>query len=104
MAKQEACVSGRYPLKLAFFWAIQSLWPVIVLLPVFVSQKLTPVQRLTMLHALPLSGFLLGFLWETVADIQKFIFKQRPKNKDLWIQKGLPQPQSLDVDWLHRSL
>jgi len=89
--ENEPWLVGRsmYPLKLAFFWGVQSLWPMIVLLPVFVSQKLTPGNPITRLHMVPFGGFLFGFIWETVADIQKFIFKSKPKNKDLWIQKGL---------------
>jgi len=77
-----------FPLKLAGFWSLQALWPMVVLLPVFVSQKLNPSFRMTSRRLIPFCGFLLGFLWETIADVQKFIRKSKPGMKDHWIQTG----------------
>lgn len=77
-----------FPLKLAGFWSLQALWPMVVLLPVFVSQKLNPAFKMTSSRLIPFCGFLLGFLWETIADVQKFIRKSKPGLKDRWIQTG----------------
>jgi len=60
----------------------------VVLLPVIVSQKLSPLQPMTKLRALSFIGFLFGFAMETVADYQKLVFKSDPQNSDKWIQSG----------------
>eukprot|EP01026_Neomeris_dumetosa_P084793 TRINITY_DN99846_c0_g1_i2.p2 TRINITY_DN99846_c0_g1~~TRINITY_DN99846_c0_g1_i2.p2 ORF type:complete len:128 (-),score=1.65 TRINITY_DN99846_c0_g1_i2:345-728(-) len=36
-----------------------------------------------------MASFFVGWLMETVADYQKFVFKSQPENKDKWIQSGL---------------
>ena len=69
----------------------------VVLLPVFVSQKLTPVYPLKRFHWLSIAGFLFGFVWETVADVQKYVFKSDPSNRGKWIQDGQYDPCSMDI-------
>eukprot|EP00210_Caulerpa_lentillifera_P000487 g470.t1 len=78
-----------YPLKLAGFWSLQALWPMVVLLPVFVSQTLTPLRKLTWTKLIPFCGFLFGFTWETIADIQKLKYKSKAATRNQWIGRGL---------------
>ncbi|GMH34043.1 hypothetical protein BSKO_01877 [Bryopsis sp. KO-2023] len=79
-----------YPLKLMFFWSLQSLWAWVVLLPVTVGQTQTLKKSpLGLTAKIGLVTFLIGFLWESVADAQKYAFKELPGNKEKWIDTGL---------------
>lgn len=74
------------------FWTLQSLWAWVVLLPVTVSQALSPTFHKAPLGAVAkvgLAGFLIGWFWETAADYQKYVFKNIPENKDRWIDSGV---------------
>jgi steroid 5-alpha reductase family enzyme len=77
------------PLKFLQFWVFQGLavWaimlPSIYLLNKIESRLLSPVMVLGIII------WAFGLLIETVSDLQKFSFKNNPKNKNLWIQSGL---------------
>eukprot|EP01026_Neomeris_dumetosa_P084795 TRINITY_DN99846_c0_g1_i4.p1 TRINITY_DN99846_c0_g1~~TRINITY_DN99846_c0_g1_i4.p1 ORF type:complete len:292 (-),score=6.91 TRINITY_DN99846_c0_g1_i4:30-905(-) len=77
-----------YPLKLLGFWSIQSLWGWGVLLPITVLHGRGP-GKWSLSSTLFMASFFVGWLMETVADYQKFVFKSQPENKDKWIQSGL---------------
>lgn len=71
-------------------WSLQGAWITITLLPVWqvlLSEQQSPVLGLYQLGATLL--WLFGFSIETVADYQKFIFKQNPSNKGNFIKHGL---------------
>ncbi|EIE22535.1 DUF1295-domain-containing protein [Coccomyxa subellipsoidea C-169] len=87
--ESEPLLTGRsmYPIKLAGFWTAQSLWGWIVLLPITVSQTLTPAAPLGPLGWIAAAGFLAGFAIETVADLQKFYFKSA--HPDKFMDSGL---------------
>merc|ERR1712091_653224 len=81
-----------FPLKLAGFWTLQTLWSWVCLLPV------TAVHGLALSGAtLPLSGlqmvglgvFVLGFVVESTADFQKYNFRSDPANDGRWCDVGL---------------
>jgi len=77
------------PLKFAGFWILQAISVFIILLPTTYTLLL---QQETHISILSYIGFLiaiLGIFLESVADIQKFIFKSKEKNKKKWIQSGL---------------
>jgi steroid 5-alpha reductase family enzyme len=95
---------SNFPLKLAGFWTIQALWGFVVLLPVTLTHALisknasaakqllerSPLRKAGV--AIGLTGFTIGFLVESIADLQKFRFKlDQKKNKDgqKWIDQGL---------------
>lgn len=75
------------PLKFGAFWLFQGISIWIIMLPSlhFLGAKIEP----TGLY-ISLFGFLIwavGFVLETVADYQKFVFKQQ--NKNMWISSGV---------------
>ena len=63
------------------FWTVQGLWAWIVLLPVTAAQVVAPTAPLTALNWLAAGLAASGFLFEAVADAQKFSFKNKPENK-----------------------
>ncbi len=77
------------PLKFASFWFFQAITVWIIILPTTtILSSSHPINfSLTMIAGF--SIWLTGFLIETIADQQKFLFKTNPKNHDLWISTGL---------------
>lgn len=72
------------------YWTIQGVWVFAVLLPVVAlnaSPKAGPWMQPTDILGLGLWAF--GFLFETVADYQKYFFRLDDANKDKWISTGL---------------
>eukprot|EP01025_Chloroclados_australasicus_P056052 TRINITY_DN6885_c0_g3_i1.p1 TRINITY_DN6885_c0_g3~~TRINITY_DN6885_c0_g3_i1.p1 ORF type:complete len:311 (-),score=19.12 TRINITY_DN6885_c0_g3_i1:99-1007(-) len=88
--KDEKWIVGpsAYPLKLFGFWTIQSLWGWVVMLPITVMHGSGPGvwnwQTATFF-----AFFVAGWLIESTADFQKLFFKNKPENKDKWIDTGL---------------
>jgi len=82
---------ANFPIKLAGFWTIQSLWAFVVLLPVTVAlaAPVSALSRITPTHLLAAVGFAVGFACEALADYQKYSFKADPRNKGLWIESGV---------------
>jgi len=77
------------PLAFLKFWIFQGLAVWIIMLP---SIYLFNQQQPKELNSLMIAGFVIwvfGLLIETVADWQKFVFKNNPKNKDRWVNVGL---------------
>lgn len=73
----------------ARFWFFQGLAVAIIMLPSIVvlsSTKTLNSYRLTIFGFLV---WLVGILIETIADQQKFIFKNNPNNRELWINSGI---------------
>eukprot|EP01083_Nonionella_stella_P227030 805816_1 len=75
------------------FWVGQGIWVWTTLLPVLVLNSL-PASRGTsyQVAASDYIGwviFVIGFLTETTADFQKFIFRMEPQNKGKWIDSGM---------------
>lgn len=74
--------------KFGGFWLLQgvSVWLIALpMLVILVKQPLKPVV-VTMIGGLFWS---IGLVVETVADWQKFRFKNRPENRERWIENGL---------------
>lgn len=70
------------------FWLAQGVVAWFLLLPLlFASQK--DAGQITWLFWLGLGVWLLGFIVEVVADVQKTRFKQRASSKGKWIDEGL---------------
>eukprot|EP00884_Botryococcus_braunii_P017659 jgi/Botrbrau1/4577/Bobra.60_2s0063.1 len=76
-------------MKLAGFWTVQGLWAWVCLLPVTVAHAVGPASPPGPLAWVALAGFGVGFLLESLADYQKFVFKNDPANKDKFISTGL---------------
>lgn len=74
-------------LKFAQFWVLQGLVAWLILIPsiYFTSSNNT----ITNLSFFGIFIWVFGFLIETVADYQKFVFMQNNKDKKKWIHSGL---------------
>ncbi len=77
------------PLRFAQFWLFQAISIWIIMLPsiAILSDKKTPDNYYLFLTGIIV--FLVGLIFETIADLQKYRFKSNPKNKDKWIESGL---------------
>jgi steroid 5-alpha reductase family enzyme len=73
------------------FWIFQALVVWVAMLPatLAISVPGSTQPALGWLDYLGLALWSFGFIVETVADHQKFVFKNDPKNKGEWIQSGL---------------
>lgn len=83
----------RFPLKLAFFWTIQGMWAWVVLLPVTVSQALAPAVAIMPVGWACAGLFVTGLALESLADYQKFTFKNDPDNKGKCVLLAFPSKQ-----------
>jgi len=75
-------------IKLLGFWTLQTMSIMIIIAPSVIFLLLENMAH----HWLMAIGglvWLVGFVMETVADVQKFQFIKNPKNKKQWIDEGL---------------
>lgn len=75
--------------KFAQFWFFQAIAVWIISLPSSYLLSLNINRSLTGLMFLGTLTWLIGITIETIADAQKFAFKSKPENRDLWIQTGV---------------
>ncbi len=78
------------PLRFLMFWVFQAISVPVIMLPVTLSSAST-TQKTSLDNLQYLFSFLwiAGFLIQTVADAQKYQFKNDPENKGRWIMTGL---------------
>ncbi|XP_071035537.1 uncharacterized protein [Parasteatoda tepidariorum] len=81
-------------IRFAVFWTFQAIWVFIVSLPVIFinSPKKQKEMNPTPMTNLDIAGtvmFAVGFLCESISDIQKFKFKENPTTKGRWCDAGL---------------
>jgi len=77
------------PLTFLIYWMVQGLWVFITLLPILLVNR---IKRNDKLNFLDYTGFIVwfvGFLFEVVADYQKFTFKLNAETHDTFISDGL---------------
>jgi len=77
------------PLKFIGFWVLQAVSVFVVSLPVTIFLILGPQWQLGAVSFIGLMLWLIGFIFESISDQQKFEFKSDPKNKGKFIQTGL---------------
>jgi steroid 5-alpha reductase family enzyme len=77
--------------RFAIPWIIQGVWVFLTALPVFIvhANKSAPSEALVPTDKVGLALWVLGFVFEVVADHQKSVFKKDAKNKDRFISTGL---------------
>lgn len=81
----------KVPLRFLGAWMLQACWVVLVQIPVILVSSIedtTPVAAYGVNAAL-LAGWLCAFLLESMADVQKFEFRQNPDNRHRFITTGL---------------
>lgn len=76
-------------LKLVRFWSFQAIAVWVIMLPSTYILSLDSPGNVSALMIFAVALFLVGLSIETIADLQKFRFKNNPENKDLWIESGL---------------
>jgi len=82
--KREDC------LRFAGFWTFQAFWVFTVSLTVIlINSPVDPNKDFLPLDIVGTVIFILGFLLESVADMQKFNFRQNKANKNRWCDVGV---------------
>ncbi|GAB6020446.1 hypothetical protein CHUAL_003139 [Chamberlinius hualienensis] len=79
-------------IRYAIFWTFQCVWVLTVSLPVIFVNSPTNAFKGPALSINDVVGtiiFAFGLLCETLADLQKFKFKEDPDNKNKWCNQGL---------------
>mmetsp|Transcript_40526 Transcript_40526/g.41357 ORF Transcript_40526/g.41357 Transcript_40526/m.41357 type:complete len:260 (+) Transcript_40526:98-877(+) len=85
-----------FPVHLASFWAIQALWAWTSLLPLsFLSA--VPAKRLGPAAILSLSSLALGIGIESVADWQKYSFKQRERERERGRRREMVRRRAMGI-------
>ncbi|CAF1159591.1 unnamed protein product, partial [Didymodactylos carnosus] len=77
------------PVKLFGVWMMQGVWVLITLLPTIYVNRQRIDRKITTTDYLGWSIWLFGFLFEIIADGQKYAFKNNPANRDKFIDSGL---------------
>lgn len=79
------------PLRFAIFWLFQAVWVFTVSLPVFFinAPSSATFNALTVMDVLGALLFIVGLGLETVADFQKFQFRNNPSNQGKWCDVGV---------------
>jgi steroid 5-alpha reductase family enzyme len=75
-------------IRFAGFWTIQALSVLILSIPIIIIYQKSNIE-FRAIHVLGIAVWALGLLLETVADQQKFAFRQNPANDGQFIQSGL---------------
>jgi len=79
-------------LKFAGFWIFQAVWVFTVSLPVIFVNASIVADRSDYVTAQDIVGiiiFIMGLVIETIADLQKFSFRNNPENRGKWCATGL---------------
>eukprot|EP00794_Sanderia_malayensis_P010805 gene10806-11959_t len=71
------------------FWTIQAAWIWITLSPTMILNLKRRNRPLQLRDYVGWSLWMVGFLFETIADQQKSVFRNNPENKNKWIDTGL---------------
>uniref|UniRef100_A0A7S4DNZ6 Steroid 5-alpha reductase C-terminal domain-containing protein n=2 Tax=Lotharella globosa TaxID=91324 RepID=A0A7S4DNZ6_9EUKA len=76
---------------LTFFvpWVIQAVWVFLTDLPIVTLNNIEDSSELGFIDFLGWSLWVVGFMFEVVADNQKFLFRNDPRNHDKFITSGL---------------
>ncbi|MCG8453008.1 MAG: DUF1295 domain-containing protein [Spirochaetales bacterium] len=71
------------------FWLIQAVAAWAVMTPVLLLFMAEPLLEIPLLTWVGLGLFVLGFVLESLADAQKFVYRSRAENDGHWVDQGL---------------
>lgn len=77
------------PSTLLIFWTIQGLWVFVTLLPTLLLNESSRNKAITKQDYFGWTIWIVGFLFEVIADYQKSAFRSVPENKGKFIESGL---------------
>jgi steroid 5-alpha reductase family enzyme len=77
------------PLSFAGFWFLQAITIWLVLLPSTIVLSMQSALSVSVLTWVGAALWAIGFVIETVADAQKYRFRNDPSHKGKWIDRGL---------------
>lgn len=77
------------PLKFFIYWTIQGIWVFVTLLPTFILNAAKKDKPYNIKDYLGWTFWIIGFLFESIADYQKLQFRNNPSNKGKFIRSGL---------------
>lgn len=77
------------PVRFFIFFIIQALWVWIVSLPVTLLNHSTQSPKVGLFDYIGWVLWTIGFLYEAIADQQKYIFNSNPENKNKVLKTGL---------------
>lgn len=78
-----------HPARFAGFWGIQALTIFFVSFPLIYGFLVSLGSQITATHVVGFLVWMCGLVVETVADYQKFQFRNDPTNSGTWIQSGI---------------
>lgn len=70
-------------------WTLQGTWVFITLLPILILNQSSAAETFVMSDYIGIVFWMVGFLFELVADFQKSAFRKISANKDKFISSGL---------------
>ncbi|KAJ9444462.1 hypothetical protein DIPPA_21461 [Diplonema papillatum] len=70
-------------------WTIQALWVILTQLPVLLGNEAQDDKPLDAVDGAVFTAWSVGFVIEALADVQKFVFRCDPANKEKFITTGL---------------
>ncbi|GAB1610245.1 uncharacterized protein LOC115225879 [Argonauta hians] len=77
------------PSKFFVYWTLQGVWVLATLAPTLILNSRTVDKPLHYVDYLGFDLWVFGFVFETVADYQKSVFRANPANKGKYIRSGL---------------
>lgn len=70
-------------------WTVQGMWIFITMLPVLILNLSPETVALGVFDFIGMPVWVVGFMFEVIADFQKSAFRKIIENKDMWISSGL---------------
>lgn len=70
-------------------WTLQGTWVFITMLPVLILHQSKSNVDLGLLDKIGISFWIVGFVFEVIADYQKSAFRSIATNKEKWVSSGL---------------
>jgi len=77
------------PVRFLIYWLVQAVWVFLTILPVLLVNRTTRNNVFGTRDYIGVCVWAVGFVFEVVADYQKFMFKLDPTKEDTFISHGL---------------